>query len=60
MNEQAFTGGVGLGKGPFRTAGALGTGGTLFQVESVDFLPPSLPMNWLKGVGFASVKAFNV
>jgi len=51
---QAFAGGVGLGKGPFKTAGALAMGGvTLFQVAGVDLLPPSLPMNWLKGVGLA-------
>ena len=57
MNEQAFAeGGVGLGKGPFKEA--LVTGATLFQVARVDFLPPSLPINWLKGVGLFSVKKF--
>jgi hypothetical protein len=45
MNEQAFAGGLGLGKGPFKTAGALAIGVTLFQVVVVDFLPPSLPIN---------------
>lgn len=57
MNEQAFAGGgVGLGEGPFNTAGALATGATLFQV-GFDFLPvpPSPPINWLKGTGLDSV-----
>lgn len=59
MNEQAFAGGVGLGKGLPKIA-VLGTGVTLFQVAGVDFLPPSLPINWLKGVGLLSVEAFNI
>lgn len=54
MNEQAFAGGDGLGKGP----GVLGT--ALFQVAGADFLPPSPPINSLKGVGLLSVKALNV
>lgn len=56
MNEQAFAGGgVGLGEGPFNTAGALATGATLFQV-GFDFLPvPPSPINWLKGTGLDSV-----
>lgn len=44
-NEQAFAGGVGLGTGPFKTAGALVTGVTLFQVAGVVFLPSSPPIN---------------
>lgn len=58
-DEQAFGGGVGLGTGPFKTAGTP-AGVTLFQLAGVDFLPTSLPINWLKGVGLASVKVFNV
>ena len=61
-NEHAFAErGVGLGKGPFRTAGALKTGGTLFQVVGVDFLlTSSLPINWLKGTGLLFSVKFSI